>query len=274
MDKNNEIASKLYNSMADTYDNIDNEAFYINQYNVYDSVIDKFLNEMKNKNILDLGCGTGIQTFRIAPICNKIIGIDISTQLLEKATKKCSNLNNVTFKEADATLLPFENNSFDIVISFGETISHINDYEKAYKESLRVLKPGGYFIFSVLNKWNIGLFYSLLELKSAVWLKDGHFRIWKCEDDNGNETQMELKTFSRDEIQRILKKYNTNIIYSQGIHICSLIIPLIFQRGVLNIFGKIFYLLGNFDKLYSSIKPICNFGYTCLYVSKKELNNE
>ncbi len=101
----------------------------------------------RNSKVLDVGCNTGYCSFEIAHLSKcKVIGVDINQNMVETANKnrKSDFLDNfVKFKIADAMDLPFEDNSFDIVMSGGST-AFIENKEKALKEYKRVLKPWGF----------------------------------------------------------------------------------------------------------------------------------
>ena len=106
---------------------------------------------VKNKNVLDAACGTGYGTkmLKISG-ANHIIGVDISKTCLENA-KKTYQEEALEFVQGDIHNLSFENNYFDVVISF-ETIEHISDGSKWIDESARVLKDDGLFIVSTPNR--------------------------------------------------------------------------------------------------------------------------
>lgn len=259
----------LYNSMAETYDEIEADAFYVNQYKVYSANINSHISYLRGR-VLDLGCGTGIQTIFLAQYAQEVVGVDLSPKLLAKATLKCKDRANVKLLEADATELPFESGYFDTVISYGETISHIQNYRQAFNEACRVLKPGGLFIFSVLNKWNLGLFFSPVELLSALRAKGGHWRVWRCEDDAGRPTALELKTFTRPEIVALGESAGFYLCGAEGIHISSLLIPLWMKRSKQYLAGRSFSALGRFDLKFASNNIFSNAGYTCLYSARRK----
>ncbi len=100
--------------------------------------------DLKDKmKILDVGCGTGAITFDIAQITDgEVIGIDIDSEKLNEAKKALSDVPNILLMEADATDLPFENETFDLVV-FTLVIMHIKDQQKALNEMARVTKRGG-----------------------------------------------------------------------------------------------------------------------------------
>lgn len=269
LDDNNLVVKDLYDSMADTYDFIDTEAFYKTQYSIYQFYLDKYKKQLSGK-VLDIGCGTGIQTEWLATNANIVYGIDISPLLLEKAKQKCKNFNNVIIEEIDAIQLPYEDNKFDTVISFGESISHIKQFDLAFSESTRVLQKDGLFLFTVLNKWNFGVFQSFKEIVKAFKTKNGHWRTWYCIDDNKKETAFDLKTFTKKEIIKIGKIYGFEIINTEGIHVTSMIFPLKWHEEKFNFIGKLAFLLGKLDKKITKNNCLSNFGYTCLYVAKRK----
>lgn len=103
-------------------------------------------------SVLDVGCGTS----RFGFIKN-YTGVDFSEPMLEKAREKYPENQ---YQKSDARNLPFEDNSFDNVIST-RLLMHIDDWKEAVEEMHRVCKPGGRIIFdikpqgvmSVLLRW-------------------------------------------------------------------------------------------------------------------------
>ncbi len=102
-----------------------------------------FTDARSGSKILDVGTGTGKQAFAFAKRGHKVTGIDLSEAMLNVGKKKNKH-EDVKFEIADATHLPFENNSFDVsCASFAlhDMLSTIR--EKALKEMARVTKPEG-----------------------------------------------------------------------------------------------------------------------------------
>lgn len=137
---------------------------------VYD-IIAIFLSGVRNKvvnlvdagnslRILDVATGTGEQALAFAKKSRDVVGIDLSEDMLEVANKK-NRYENVKFKLADATNLPFEDRHFDVsCISFALHDMPSSIRENVLKEMVRVTKPEGIIVIAdyALPKNNIGRF--------------------------------------------------------------------------------------------------------------------
>jgi len=94
--------------------------------------------------LADVGCGTGSLTFELARFSHKVIGFDLSREMLRRARRGAQEreLTNVEFQYGDATDLPAKENQFDGV--FGVMVLHFLDAPgTAIKELCRVTRPGG-----------------------------------------------------------------------------------------------------------------------------------
>ena len=94
--------------------------------------------------VLDIGVGTG-KNLKYYPDNCKIVGMDVSSKMLEHAKKRAENLDNVSLFVMDGEHLAFENHSFDYVITTFVLCS-IPDPVAALKEMKRVCKPDGMVI--------------------------------------------------------------------------------------------------------------------------------
>jgi ubiquinone/menaquinone biosynthesis C-methylase UbiE len=102
----------------------------------------RFADPSGDERALDSGCGAGALAFALAPHVREVVGVDIVPELLEQARQRAEEFTNVTFVEGDATKLPFELASFDLV-GTRATLHHIARPELVVSELARVVVPGG-----------------------------------------------------------------------------------------------------------------------------------
>ena len=95
-------------------------------------------------NLLDLGCGPGIVTVAMAPDVREAVAYDLTPEMLDKAKQRCqeAGLKNVRFELGSAEHLPFEDESFDSVVT-RLTIHHFLDPRRVMKEVVRVTRRNG-----------------------------------------------------------------------------------------------------------------------------------
>lgn len=157
----------------------------------------KLCKPQKNYKILEIGCGDGEFTRRIAHLGGQITATDITPEVLKRGRKE-NKFKNVKYVLANAEKLKFSQNTFDIVC--GVSILHHIDTEKSIKEMYRVLKKGGKLFFTEPNLLNPNIFiglntprlrekmeYSpdeiaLTRFKTTKMLKNAGFRKFKVEN--------------------------------------------------------------------------------------------
>jgi len=107
-----------------------------------------FTKPEETRSFLEIGCGSGLVTKYLAEKYNaRVTGIDIDPQQIEMAKKNVNGIKNLQYRQADAVDLPFSENNFDVVLSFG-VMHHIKEWLDAVKEVKRVLRGGGYFVYA------------------------------------------------------------------------------------------------------------------------------
>ena len=103
----------------------------------------------QGRDVLEVGCGTGLILSRLAAVARRAEGVDLSPGMLEKARSRGLNV-----KEASATALPYPDASFDVVVSF-KVLAHVPDILLALSEMARVCRPGGYVLAELYNPWSL-----------------------------------------------------------------------------------------------------------------------
>lgn len=113
----------------------------------------------KKGKALDLGCGTGNYTVELHKRGFDVVGVDLSEKMLEIARGK---LPDVEFVRASAYNLPFDDESFDLVLSV-TMFEFLREPERAVREIHRVLKPGGEVIIGTMNGRSLWFLFKRLK---------------------------------------------------------------------------------------------------------------
>ncbi len=143
--------------------NIDNDMRNESR-NSFQARVDFPLDQFQGKLVLDVGCGSGRFMEIVADNGAEIIGLDLSRSV-DAAFKNLGTRANVHLIQADIFKLPFIDETFDFVYSFG-VLHHTPDCRKAFKQLPRFLKKGGKISIFVYSAYNKGVVYS-----SNLWRK-------------------------------------------------------------------------------------------------------
>ena len=111
---------------------------------LYDATI-KTCRDIKNWNILDLGCGTGLCGEKFKSLANKLIGIDLSPKMIEIAKQK-NVYNQLQVGDIASKMLDY--NNIDLIIA-SDTLVYIGDLHQIFMNCSKILKPNGWFVFTI-----------------------------------------------------------------------------------------------------------------------------
>jgi ubiquinone/menaquinone biosynthesis C-methylase UbiE len=147
MDRTSEGTSRTYyDEFAKNYDDRRGGRVHGGYHDLIDDLEVGFVRPYAaGRDLLEVGCGTGLLLERFASFCKTAKGVDLSPGMLEKARQR-----GLDVVEASATALPFPDDSFDCAVSF-KVLAHIPDIQGALAEMTRVVRPGGHVIAEFYN---------------------------------------------------------------------------------------------------------------------------
>ncbi|WP_461665099.1 class I SAM-dependent methyltransferase [Gordonia sputi] len=168
---------------------------------------------------MELGCGTGFFLLNLmqSGVAKKGSVTDLSPGMVKVALRNAENLGlDVDGRVADAERIPYDDNTFDLVVGHA-VLHHIPDVEQALSEVLRVLKPGGRFVFAG-EPSTIGDFYARWMSRATWWAtthvtKFGPLKAWRRPQEELDESSraaaleavVDIHTFDPDELADIAR---------------------------------------------------------------------
>lgn len=160
------------------------------------------------KKILEVGTGAGTDFLQWVRAGTDAFGIDLTQEAIENTKKRleCYNLKAADLKCSDAENLPFPDDTFDLVYSWG-VIHHSPDTQRCLQEIIRVAKPGGIIKIMIYNKYSV---YAIAQYMRSGLLKG---KIFKAIDEILYYQQESLgtKAFSLKKMKKIISAYPVTI---------------------------------------------------------------
>ncbi|MDL9981565.1 demethylmenaquinone methyltransferase [Microbacterium candidum] len=133
--------SGMFDEVAAAYDRT-NDILSLGQDRLWRIAVRNAIDPRSGERILDLAAGTGASSVSLARSGAEVVAGDFSPGMIAEGRRRHGDIPNLSFVEADATALPFDDDEFDVVtISFG--LRNVVDVDKALQEMRRVAKPGG-----------------------------------------------------------------------------------------------------------------------------------
>jgi ubiquinone/menaquinone biosynthesis C-methylase UbiE len=192
---------QIFNDMRDEYDNL-RDLWYAWLFSRLHYFIAKYVIatwDKQPRRVLDVGCGTGLQSFLYGSAGASVLGIDIADELIEQARQKSHDFtpNDIislfpkhfdfvqrydeeisrivrnhysttefvkpTFQVGNILDIPCDDASIDHLNCCGSVLSFVQDYNAALREMSRVLKLGGSFVLELEARFNMDLLWTLVD---------------------------------------------------------------------------------------------------------------
>lgn len=284
---------EAFDAMAEEYDDL-RAPWYRYSLGLIDAILARVLApESVNgtrPRALDVGCGTGIQSLRLAGLGYRVLGVDLSPALLAIAREKLRHAGHrdAVFVEGDAVTLPAPAGAFDAVNCCGPTLSLVPDWPQALREIARCLKPGGRLLLEVEGKWNLDVLWEVVNALSgnrlgydeplAVALRHlrppwrrGHVIDYALPLERGGAVSLPLKLFAPSELGRALGAAGLRPVRRWGIHALTNVIPstVLHRAGKGAVVTALFRALSSLEKRANGRWPLNALGCSLLVLARK-----
>lgn len=113
-------------------------------------------------DVLEVGCGTGLILSRLSRSARSVVGLDLSGAMLATAARRVPSV-----LQAEASRLPFPDDTFDVVVSF-KVLAHVRRIEEVLAEIARVVRPGGHVALEFYNRNSLRTAIKRLKSPSSI----------------------------------------------------------------------------------------------------------
>ena len=150
---NDVMMSNEWDDYASGWDANDDVRVYAQKaFDSFTRIVAPLISGLPGSRVLDFGCGTGLLTEKLAPVCDQIVAIDTSPPMIEVLRKKAieAGLHNIAVLSISVDAATINEcveltSKFDLIVA-SSVCSFLPDYEATLGDLSSLLKPGGYFV--------------------------------------------------------------------------------------------------------------------------------
>lgn len=262
----------FYESQVETYDIIDGFSYWESLYSEYSKWIESLPYGLKN--VIELGCGTGLLTEYLKQKSSQVYGVDLCEKFLKKAHQRCGKRFSPYC--ADISRIPIREQSADATVCLN-TFDHINDIKSVFSEVRRITKDDGIFMFDITSSlafdpWSFfgvngtkAIRYSFSRLRKKTVAYD-----WQLRVDNNRVQKILTYRHSPQYVEGLLEDFGFRIIDKRGVHLSSAILPERIQvNSSSGLISKINKFCHQIDDKLNSFSGVKNCAMYVLYKCRK-----
>ncbi len=281
---------EAFDAMSADYDVVQDDWYATLDAGLEGLILATLGRNLEGRFILDIGCGTGLYSLKLAHRGARVLGIDPARRLLEQARRKArrARLRGATFSTGRAEALPVADRCADAIVCCGSVFAFVDDPEAALREFYRVLKPGGWLIFDAENRFSIdtlwlslsgligdplGYGVSRLEVLRALSTpptRSVRLRYPLVRAD-GSTVYVGLRLDPPGLVGEWLRRTGFEVKAVRGFHIAGALIPstLTIRPDLPRVIRTLFRGLVRLDKLLARFRPFNYLGTTLAFICRK-----
>lgn len=183
----------MYSNFSSFYDSLTKNVDYKKRANYFKKIITKYKKDLNEKILLDVGCGTGSLSLEFNEIGFDVIGVDVSSDMLNVAMTKSAG-KNILYLNQDIVELDLYG-TVDIAVSALDTFNHLKNIEKVKEAFFNInlfLHPDGIFILDVNTKYK---HKNVLGNNVFTYENDEVYTVWKNHLNDDFSVTIELDFF-------------------------------------------------------------------------------
>lgn len=273
----------------------DYDAVQDDWYAALDSQLEKLIVATLGRNlegqvVLDVGCGTGLYTLKLARRGAKVLGLDPARGLVAQARRKAQRwgLRGAAFGVGVAEALPVADGCADAVVCCGSVFAFVQDPAAALREFYRALKPGGWLIFDAENRFSLDTLWLALSgllgdplgygvsrseaLRALFTPPHRPVRLrYPLVRADGSTVYVGLRLDPPAFVVDLVRRAGFEVEAVRGIHIAGALVPSTLAirpeppKGVRPVFRGLLRL----DRALSKIGPLNYLGTTLVFICRK-----
>lgn len=169
------------------------------------------LPDVRDKKVLDAGCGPGIYSEWLIKNGAAVVAIDASPKMVELANRRLGDAAEIRQTDLSKPLDFLDSSAFDVILS-PLVLDYVEDWNKVFAEFYRILRPAGHFVFSVQHP-----FFEYIYFKSEKYFE---VELVRCEWRGFDKVRVEMPSYRRP-LNKLL-----NPLFEAGFQIEQIIEPL------------------------------------------------
>ncbi len=167
--------------------------------------------------VLDVGCGPGVFMREVLERGHTVVGMDISDRMTREAKEAVKRYYNerAICVVGDIERLPFEDNTFDVILCIG-VLSYVDNDASGIGEMTRVVRKNGSIILAVPNKWRMNVFFDPCYFwergKAILWRRRG-----SASTAGGDEVMVRMRRYVPGQLASVFRPNNLRQVESRSL---------------------------------------------------------